>query len=270
MEQKHAHEAVHKFLESGVIERSPSQDDRFLSNLCTIQEKDKIRPILDCKRINAFIQCQHFKMEGVSALREIIETDDYITKIDLKDAYTVVTISVESRQYLSFKHEGVIYQYKSLPFGVSVVPRIFSKLMGFALEHLRKQGIRLVYYLDDVCLLAKTKEEMETNVKIVISHLQHLGFIINYKKSKLQPAHCQEFLGFLFNTKTMRIAAPKKKLEAIYIRIKQVLKTTKTCRWIAALLGKMTALLPAVGEALIHMRFIQRDLARNLMGKQAR
>ncbi|KAG1256981.1 hypothetical protein G6F68_009526 [Rhizopus microsporus] len=85
MEQKHAHEAVHKFLESGVIEKSPSQDDRFLSNLFTIQEKDKIRPILDCKRINAFIQCQHFKIEGVPALREIIETDDYITKIDLKD-----------------------------------------------------------------------------------------------------------------------------------------------------------------------------------------
>ena len=124
----------------------------------------------------------------------------------------------------------MIYQYKSLPFGVSVAPRIFSKLMRFALEPLRKQGIRLVYYLDDVCLLAKTKEEMETNVKIVISHLQYLGFIINYKKIKLQPAHCQEFLGFLFNTKTMKIAAPKRKLEAIYLRIKQVLKTIKTYR----------------------------------------
>ncbi|KAG1238647.1 hypothetical protein G6F68_000446 [Rhizopus microsporus] len=32
----------------------------------------------------------------------------------------------------------------------------------------------------------------------------------------------------------------------------------------------MTALFPAVSEALIHIRFIQRDLARNLMGKQAR
>jgi hypothetical protein len=64
--------------------------------------------------------------------------------------------------------------------------------------------------------LGQGEEEMETNVKIVISHLQHLGFIINYKKSKLQLAHCQEFLGFLFNTNTMKIAAPKKKLKAIY------------------------------------------------------
>ncbi|KAG1174611.1 hypothetical protein G6F70_006569 [Rhizopus microsporus] len=137
--------------------------------------------------------------------------------------------------------------------------------MRFALEPLRKQRTRLAYYLDDACLLAKTKEEMEISVKIVLSHLQKLGFIINYKESKLQPVHCQEFLGFLFNTKTMKIAAPKKKLEAIYLRIKQVLKTTKTCRWIAALLGKMAALLPALGEALIYMRFIQRDLARNLI-----
>ncbi|RCH91870.1 hypothetical protein CU097_011943 [Rhizopus azygosporus] len=35
--------------------------------------------------------------EGVPALREIIETDDYITKIDFKDAYTVASISMESR-----------------------------------------------------------------------------------------------------------------------------------------------------------------------------
>jgi hypothetical protein len=97
------------------------------------------------------------RIHSMSALREIIETDGHITKIHLKDAYTVVPISVESRRYLSFKHEGVVYQYKPLPFGISVAPRIFFKLMRFALEPLRKQGIRLVYFLDDVCLLVKAK-----------------------------------------------------------------------------------------------------------------
>ncbi|CEG72840.1 hypothetical protein RMATCC62417_08325 [Rhizopus microsporus] len=138
MEKKHVHEAVRKFLESGVIERSPSQDDRFLSNLFMIQEKDKIRPTLDCKRINAFIQCQHFKMEEVPALREIIETDDYITKIDLKDAYTVVLINVESRRYLSFKHEGVVYQYK---ISSSSYPQVNQRHLQSPLEKTGQIGV---------------------------------------------------------------------------------------------------------------------------------
>ncbi|KAG1181129.1 hypothetical protein G6F36_010105 [Rhizopus arrhizus] len=79
---------------------------------------------------------------------------------NLKDAYAVVGLHPQSRKYLTFMNQGVVYQYKTLAFGMSVSPRVFSKMMRFAVEQLRKEGIRFVYYLDDVCLLAKTKEEM--------------------------------------------------------------------------------------------------------------
>jgi hypothetical protein len=38
-------------------------------------------------------------MEGVPALREIIEPDDYMCKIDLKDAYVVIPIHQDSMDY---------------------------------------------------------------------------------------------------------------------------------------------------------------------------
>ncbi|CEI98952.1 hypothetical protein RMCBS344292_13047 [Rhizopus microsporus] len=47
-----------------------------------------------------------------------------------------------------------------LPFDMSVAPRVFSKLKRFVMEPLRIQGIRTVYYLDSICLLARTKDEM--------------------------------------------------------------------------------------------------------------
>ncbi|KAG1050452.1 hypothetical protein G6F43_007274 [Rhizopus delemar] len=92
--------------------------------------------------------------------RELIEKGDFMCKVDLKDAYTVVQIHPESRQYLTFKNEGKIYQYRSLAFGLNVAPRLFSKLMRYAIEPLRYQGIRLVYYLDDICLLSWSKEDL--------------------------------------------------------------------------------------------------------------
>jgi hypothetical protein len=93
-----------------MIERSPTQDRRFFSKFFTLQEQTKRRPILDCQKLNSFIQVEHFKMEGVPALRELIEKDDYICKIDLKDAYVVVPIHDDSKGFLSFENEGVVYR----------------------------------------------------------------------------------------------------------------------------------------------------------------
>jgi hypothetical protein len=122
-------------------------------------------------------------MEGISALRGLMEKDGYICKTDLKDAYVVVPMHIDFQKFLIFENEGVIYRHKSLAFGLSVAPRIFSKIMRYAIEPLRKEGIRIIYYLDDVCILAKTKQEMNQVIIKVRHHLEKLGFIINYKKS---------------------------------------------------------------------------------------
>jgi hypothetical protein len=96
-------------------------------------------------------------MEGVPALREIIERNDFICKLDLKDAYVVTPIHPNSKKYLTFQNQGIVYQYKTLALGMSVSPRVFSKMMQFAIEPLRQQGTRLVYYLDDICSRLREK-----------------------------------------------------------------------------------------------------------------
>src|SRR6478735_4438048 len=124
--------AVEKFLTAGIIEVSPTQSESYLSNFFTIQEPTKRKPILDCSQLNRFLQYQHFKMEGVPALRHIIEKDNLMCKLDLKDAYVVVPIHPAFQQYLTFKHQEVVYQYKSMAFGPSVAPRVFTKMMHYA------------------------------------------------------------------------------------------------------------------------------------------
>lgn len=160
VKQTAANSAVKDFIQAGIIERSPSQNTNFLTTFFTVQEPNKRRPVLDCQNLNKFIQCEHFKMEGIPALRGLVKPGDSIYKRDLKNAYVVVPIHPDSRDFLSFRNQRVIYRYCSLPFGLSSAPRIFSKIIKYAMEPLTKAGIRLVYYLDGICSLAKSKMEM--------------------------------------------------------------------------------------------------------------
>ncbi|CEP08436.1 hypothetical protein, partial, partial [Parasitella parasitica] len=95
-DQIHINVAVQKFLDGGVIEISPLQNRNFLSKFFTLQEKTKRHPILDCQILNNFIQVEHFKMEGVPTLRQLMEPDEFMCKLDLRDAYVVVPIHKDS------------------------------------------------------------------------------------------------------------------------------------------------------------------------------
>lgn len=66
-------------------------------------------------------------MEGILALRDTIEKDDLMCKLDLKDAYVAIPVHEESKKFLGFKHQNCEYQYESLAFGQSVAPRVFKK-----------------------------------------------------------------------------------------------------------------------------------------------
>ena len=204
-EQVAVDEAVKKFLNSGIIEHSPFQCKSYLSKSFTVKGPNRRRPMLDCRNLNQYIQCNHFKMEGVPALRELLDKNDYICKLDLKDAYVVMPIHENSRDYLTFFHQGVVYKYKSLAFGLNVSPQVFSKLIKYTLEPLRKSEIRFVFYLDNIHVLAKTKEEMQEHTSKMIAHLEQLGFLINREKSILEPQRAQSLLSFLFNSQDMTI-----------------------------------------------------------------
>ena len=45
---------------------------------------------INLKRLNEWVTPQHFKIEGMSTLRELLKTNNWMAKIDLKDAYFTI------------------------------------------------------------------------------------------------------------------------------------------------------------------------------------
>ena len=117
-------------------------------------------------------------------------------KMDLKDAYLQVPIHEAHQCFLQFAWEGKQYKFQCLPFGLSSAPRVFTKLLKPVVCLLRKIGLRLIIYLDDMLFMHANKEQLEIMAPMIVNLFEALGLMVNKVKSLLTPTQLIEFLGF--------------------------------------------------------------------------
>ena len=102
-----------------------------------------------------------------------------------------------------------------LCFGLGPAPLIFTKILKIPISLLRRLQIRVIIYLDDMLLMSQTEEELLISRDTVIFLLTHLGFVINLKKSMLNPVQKIEFLGLEIDSVAMKLSLPQRKVEKI-------------------------------------------------------
>jgi hypothetical protein len=166
------------------------------------------RPIVNLKPLNSFVRYEHFKMENLETVRFLVRKGDLFVKLDLKDAYLTVPIQNSQKKYLRFMWNGRIFQFKCIPFGLAPAPRIFTKLLKVVLAFLRKQGIRLVVYLDDFLIINESEEGARADLKSTLDILEFLGFLINWEKSITNPANVMEYLGMVIDSNKLSFSLP--------------------------------------------------------------
>ncbi len=93
-----------------------------------------LRPILGQHILNWAFHKPPFKMLTQKCIFGCIRPRDRSAAFDLKDPYFHVSIFPRHRSVLRFVFEGRAYQYKILPFGLSLSPRVFTKVAFSSLE----------------------------------------------------------------------------------------------------------------------------------------
>ena len=156
----------------------------FYSTLFLVPKTEgRMRPVINLKALNFWVQPQHFKMEGIHTLREIVAEGEWLAKLDLKDAYFTVPIVREHQKYLRFAVDEIRYQFTCLPFGLSCAPWAFTKVLKPVVAFLRSLGVRLIVYIDYILVIGKSPDEVRDHVEALIALLEGLGFIVNMEKS---------------------------------------------------------------------------------------
>lgn len=219
----------------------------FYSSMFVIPKKNGgIRPVFNLKRLNQYVSAPHFKMETLKEVSLMLRPNDYMTSIDLSDAFLHIPVHVDSRPYLRFQWKSTIYQWRTTPFGLSVVPWLFTKITRPILEWARRQGVRISNYLDDWIISAPSRQLAKQHTTLVLNKLQRLGWKVNLEKSILTPTQELEHLGFALDTTRMIAKLPGKKLRDIQKSIRQILQSPRSVHSLTMRLKAATfAIFPA-------------------------
>jgi hypothetical protein len=217
------------------------------------------RGCLDARPVNERLRHEHFKMEGLQTARQLIRRDDWMVTLDITEAYPHLLIAPEHRQYFRFVWEGVHYQYRALCFGVAPAPRIFTKLLRPVIQLLRAQGIRCVPYLDDILLMAASRQECLQQAQVAVDLLVRLGFLIS-PKSCLEPSQSREFLGMTIDSHRLQLRVPPEKIRKFRQVVRQSLRlddlSRLSLRQLAGIIGKIQAMSPAVSPSRLWSRHL--------------
>lgn len=145
----------------------------------------------------------------------MLQQGDFLTKIDLKDAYLSVPIWTPHQTLLRFEYQSAILEFPCLPFGLASAPRTFTKLLKPVVSQLQKRGVRLINYLDNILIMSASKKIAIEHTDVTINLLSSLSFVVNKKKSVCNLSQEIEILMFLINSIIMYLFLRRDKIKCI-------------------------------------------------------
>lgn len=183
------------------------------------------RTVIDCSKpdsgsVNNYTAgvAPKFKYLGIDDVVDLLERNDYLASIDIKDAYRAVQIHPDHRtlQGLRWLFNGntseTYLMDGRLCMGLSSSPYIFTRLSNFIVRCAGRDGVsRVINYLDDFCIIGRTEDETTCCQQRLLAILRRLGFFISFKKL-ISPSKKIRFLGIDVNSETLELTLPDDKL----------------------------------------------------------
>ena len=100
-------------------------------------------------------------METPESIRTSLVPGEWVSSIDLSDAYLHIPIHPNSRKYLRFCYKAQVFQFTSLPFGLATAPQVFTMIVKEVKLMALSRGLRIHQYLDDWLIRSQSQEESQ-------------------------------------------------------------------------------------------------------------
>jgi hypothetical protein len=122
-------------------------------------------------------------------------TNLWYAKIDFAQAFFNINIHPKSKMVTGFQVNGVRYQFRYMPFGISIAPFVCQTLLNAIIETIKKDTPYVWGHIDDVIIAAKSRRVLQSAIDKLIIKLELAGWKLNKAKCELKPVRNLTFLG---------------------------------------------------------------------------
>ena len=176
----------------------------------------KLRLIYDARFVNEYVAQRKFKMETLQQQgRHVFAGQLFGSVLDISSAFHHVEFHSRSTKFMGFQYGGRSYCWRSLPFGLTSAPRVFTAVTRPLVNLWRRSGFRVLPYLDDFPNAARSWEAARDQARQMTSDLEDVGFLVQAKKciGVDDPLSTIRALGFDIDLAAQLFRCPIEKLE---------------------------------------------------------
>ncbi len=139
---------------------------------------------MDFRNVNKKVIADKFPLPRIDDILEGLGRARFFSIVDLQAGFHQVGLKKESREITSFSTDEGSFQFTRLPFGLSISPNSFQRMMMLAFAGITPDKAFL--YMDDLIIHGCSKNHH-------LKNLQEMFDICKNRNLKLNPSKCKFF-----------------------------------------------------------------------------
>ena len=191
-------------------------------------------------------------------MSEVLSEGDHFTTFDLSSGYHHIEIDPEHQKFLGFEwifEDGFkkYFQFCVLPFGLSSVCYISTKVLRPFTKRWRGISIKAIIYIDESIAPSPSFELTKRASELVKDDLVSAGFVVNTEESDFNSKTKRNWLGTIIDNIEMTFTVPSEKINKLLADIKNILmQNVLIPKQLAKITGQLSSMHLAIGS-LVHL-----------------
>lgn len=187
-----------------------------LSNAFIVHQPDKRRLVVNLSRQSELFSPAPVTMETLESFALELQAQDHLMSFDIEKGYHHFRLHPKIRNWFLFKLDNRFFRCIALPFGWSLSPPYFIKMMRPFVRYIRNTlRLRIHPYMDDFLVAVVSHSDLPETRSRLDSLLTDCGLARKVGKGCWEGSQRIEHLGFIIDTKKMVFGITPRRMEKI-------------------------------------------------------
>ena len=217
--------AIEDMLQAKVIR--PSNSSWSFPILLVPKKNGEKRFCVDYRKLNQITKNYVWPLPHIDDILASLKGSTIFSSLDLKSGYWQIPIDERDKEKTAFVCHSGLFEWNSMPYGLSNSPSVFAELMTHVLQGIN--GKFAMAYLDDIVIFSPTVEDHIQHLTEVFDRLRKFGLKLRMIKCEFMKNEIK-YLGYV-------VGSPGIKVDPDKVKVIQEMNPPRDVRGVRAFIG---------------------------------